>query len=82
MISLLRDDTAGLRSLGKVEKLYIDNTNLMYAMAGTSTDIGNVRETFFQNQLRVKYEVKVSRKSDFYIDVKTFEIGGKGNGSK
>lgn len=54
----------------------------MYAMAGTSTDIGNVRETFFQNQLRVKYEVKVSRKSDFYIDVKTFEIGGKGNGSK
>lgn len=82
MISLLRDDTAGLRSLGKIEKLYLDNSNLMYAMAGISTDIGNVRETFFQNQLRVKHNVKVSKKSDFYIDGKTFEIGGKRKGGK
>ncbi len=82
MISLLRDDTAGLRALGKIEKLYLDNPNLMYAMAGISTDIGNVRETFFQNQLRVKHEVKVSRKSDFYVEGNTFEIGGKGKGQK
>lgn len=78
MISLLRDDTAGLRLLGKIEKLYLDNPNMMYAIAGVSTDIGNVRETFFQNQLRVKSEVKVSRKSDFVVNGCTFEIGGKG----
>ncbi len=82
LISLLRDDTAGLRALGKIEKLYLDNPNLMYAMAGISTDIGNVRETFFQNQLRVKHEVKVSRKSDFYVEGNTFEIGGKGKCQK
>lgn len=82
MISLLRDDTAGLRSIGKIEKLYIDNPNLMYAMAGISTDIGNVRETFFQNQVRVKHDVKVSRKSDFLVDGNTFEVGGKGKGGR
>ncbi len=82
MISLLRDDTVGLRALGKIEKLYLDNPNLMYAMAGISTDIGNVRETFFQNQLRVKHEVKVSQKSDFYVEGNTFEIGGKGKDQK
>lgn len=82
MISLLRDDTAGLRSLGKIEKLYLDNPNMMYAIAGVSTDIGNVRETFFQNQLRVKSDVKVSRKSDFVVNGCTFEIGGKGKGQR
>lgn len=82
MISLLRDDTAGLRSLGKIEKLYLDNPNMMYAMAGISTEIGNVRETFFQNQMRVRHGVKVSRKSDFIIDGKTFEVGGRGKGQK
>ena len=82
MISLLRDDTAGLRSLGKIEKLYLDNPNMMYAIAGVSTDIGNVRETFFQNQLRVKSDVKVSRKSDFVVNGCTFEVGGKGKGQR
>lgn len=82
MVALLRDDTAGLRGLGKVEKLYLDNSNLMYAIAGSDTDIGNVRETFFQNQLRVGNEVRVSRVSDFYVDGYTFEIGGKGKGQK
>lgn len=80
MISLLRDDTAGLRVLGKIEKLYLDNPNMMYAMAGVSTDIGNVRETFFHNQLRVKSRIMSSRKSDFIVEGKTFEIGGKGKG--
>lgn len=68
--------------IGKIEKLYLDNTNLMYAMAGISTDIGNVRETFFQNQVRVKHDVRVSRKSDFYVEGKPFEVGGKNKGKK
>ena len=82
MISLLRDDTAGLRVLGKIEKLYIDNTNFMYAMAGVKTDIGNVRETFFQNQMRVEYDISVSRVSDFRIGDYTFEVGGKNKGQR
>ena len=82
MIALLRDDTSGLRTLGKIEKLYIDNTNFMYAMVGVKTDIGNVRETFFQNQMRVGYDLSVSRFSDFRIGDYTFEVGGKNKGQK
>ncbi|MDE5887801.1 MAG: AAA family ATPase [Muribaculaceae bacterium] len=82
MISLLRDDTAGLRTLGKVEKLFIDNTNMMYAMAGIETNIGNVRETFFQNQMRLTGKLSVSRTADFKIGGFTFEIGGKNKGQK
>lgn len=82
MIALLRDDTSGLRTLGKIEKLYIDNTNFMYAMAGVKTDIGNVRETFFQNQMRVGYDISASRLSDFRIGDYIFEVGGKNKGQK
>ncbi len=82
MISLLRDDTSGLRALGKVEKLYIDNSNMMYAMAGTETNIGNVRETFFQNQMRMTGKLSVSRSADFMIGDYTFEIGGKNKGQR
>lgn len=82
MIAQLRDDTLGLRGLGKVEKLYLDNTNLIYALAPTDANIGNVRETFFMNQMRVKNEVKASRISDFAIGNRTFEFGGKKKGSK
>ncbi len=80
MIALLRDDTSGMRVLGKVEKLYIDNTNLMYAMAGVKTDIGSLRETFFQNQMRLRYDVSASRIADFRIGDYTFEVGGKSKG--
>lgn len=82
MISLLRDDTGGLRALGKVEKVYLENTNLMYALSQGEPNIGNVRETFFYNQMRVNNEVTASKISDFSIKGKTFEVGGKKKGQK
>lgn len=82
MISQLRNATEGLRGLGKVEKLYLDNTNLIYALAPEHADIGNVRETFFMNQTRVCNDVRSSDISDFEIDNKVFEIGGRKKGQK
>lgn len=82
MISQLRNATGGLRGLGKVEKLYLDNTNLIYALAPEHADIGNVRETFFMNQTRVCNDVRSSDISDFEIDNKVFEIGGRKKGQK
>lgn len=82
MISQLRNATGGLRGLGKVEKLYLDNTNLIYALAPEHTDIGNVRETFFMNQTRVCNDVRSSDISDFEIGNKVFEIGGRKKGQK
>lgn len=82
MIGQLRDDTGGMRGLGKVEKVYIDNPSLMTALASGIPDIGNIRETFFYNQMRVRNDIISSRESDFCIDKFTFEIGGKKKGKK
>ena len=82
MITQLRDSTGGIRGLGKVEKLYLDNTNLIYALAPERGDIGNIRETFFMNQTRVMNDVTSSTISDFEINGKVFEIGGRKKGQK
>lgn len=82
MIGQLRDDTGGMRGLGKVEKVYIDNPNLMTVLAGGKPEIGNLRETFFYNQMRVANDVIASRESDFCIDKYTFELGGRHKGRK
>ena len=77
MIMQLRDGTSGMRSLGKIEKVFIDNPSLMTVLSGGNPNVGNLRETFFFNQMRVNYEVCSSREADFKIDDFTFEIGGK-----
>lgn len=82
MISQLRDDTGGIRGLGKVEKVYLDNPNLVYALAEESANIGNLRETFFLSQMKVKQPIAASSISDFQIGRRTFEIGGKSKGKK
>ena len=71
----------GISILQKPDKIYLENTNLMYAIADVNTDIGNVRETFAINQLRYHYEVNLSPQSDFLVNKKyTFEIGGQHKG--
>lgn len=81
MIGLLRDDTNGLRNLGKIEKVYVDNPSLM-AVLSPQPNIGNVRETFFYNQMRERQMVSASRVSDFTIGDYTLEIGGRNKGKK
>lgn len=82
LIGQLRDDTGGIRGLGKVEKVYIDNPSLMRVLSGGETDVGNMRETFFYNQMRVKNDVISSRQSDFKIEKYTFDVGGRKKGKK
>jgi len=54
--------------LGKVDKVYLDNTNLIFALAEQQQEVGNIRETVFFNQMRVKNNVYCSEKADFNID--------------
>lgn len=76
MIGQLRDETGGMRGLGKTEKVYLDNTNIIYALSGENANIGNVRKTFFYNQTRLALDVTSSKVSDFSIGKYTFEVGG------
>lgn len=77
LISQLRDITSGIRGLGKVDKVYLDNTNIIFNLAGDKSNIGNIRETFFFNQMQLNHKVTSSEKADFVINNCTFEIGGK-----
>ena len=76
MIGQLRDETGGMRGLGKIEKVYIDNPNMIYALCGEEANVGNVRETFFYNQTRAVADVTSSKVADFTIGPYTFEVGG------
>ncbi len=77
LLSLLRSDTQGVSYLQKPEKIYLQNTNLAWTLSQEKPNSGNLRETFFFNQLQVKHEVTASRFSDFMVDnTYTFEIGG------
>lgn len=75
--------TSGIGVLTKPEKLFLNNTNLMYALAKDNINIGNIRETFFLNQFKGLHQINLSEQSDFLIDQKyTFEIGGKSKTKK
>ena len=82
MLAQLRDDTKGIRGLGKINKVYLDNTNLVYILAGGNANKGNIRETFFINQCRMHYQIVSSNLADFKMEDKDFEIGGKNKGLK
>jgi predicted AAA+ superfamily ATPase len=77
LIGQLRNKTSGIRGLGKVDKVYLDNTNIIFNLVGDKSNAGNLRETFFFNQMRVRNKVISSKIADFIIDKYTFEVGGK-----
>ncbi len=79
MIAQLRTGASGLGALGKAEKVYLDNPNILFNLC-SGCDVGTVRETFFFSQMRVNHLVTSSETSDFEIDGRTFEVGGPNKG--
>ena len=76
LLKLLTDNTKNLKTLGRPEKIFLHNTNLMYAL-GAKIEIGTVRETFFLNQLSHVLPICYPAKGDFLVDDKyLFEVGG------
>lgn len=77
MISMLKTPAKALKNISAPEKLYLDNTNMMYALS-SYVEIGTVRETFFMKQLSLSHGVSLPAKGDFKIDQKyLFEVGGR-----
>lgn len=83
IIKLLNVPGKGINSINKPEKIYFQNTNLIFALSEQYGDIGNLRETFFINQLGYQHQVNASKHVDFLIDDSfNFEIGGKTKNQK
>ncbi|MEM8524193.1 MAG: AAA family ATPase [Bacteroidota bacterium] len=70
-----------ISTLQKPDKIFLHNPNLYYVLNPTQVDIGSVRETFFQSQLQVPFDLYLHSKADFLVEYQgqqlIFEIGGK-----
>lgn len=62
----------------KPDKVYMHNTNLLYAIAPNNIENLNLRHTFFYNQVACKGNLKSSSKADFCVNGKYhFTVGGR-----
>lgn len=77
LLNTLNSEGKGVSTLQKPDKIFLENTNLAFALKD-NPDIGNVRETFVLNQL-LNSGLKVSSPSegDFKVDWLIIEVGGK-----
>ena len=67
-----------ISAMNKPDKIWMHNTNMVYAIASDNVNIGNIRETFFLQMLSGDYELSIPEKGDFLVDNKfIFEVGGK-----
>ncbi len=81
LLGLLSAEKATLKEMSRPDKIYLDNTNLMYALS-MYVNSGCRRETFFLNQLRAAgHAVTYPAKGDYLVDDRwLFEVGGPGKG--
>ena len=80
ILNLLYSDRKKIGKLTKPDKVYLENPNLLYALAPTKVDIGTARESFAVSSLAESHTVEYGKaQGDFKVDSQyTFEIGGRG----
>jgi uncharacterized protein len=78
ILQILHKPNSGVGALTKPEKLYLGNSNLLYALGEENVSVGTVRENFFSNQMKVVSAVHLAEKGDFLVNEKwVFEVGGR-----
>ena len=83
LVRQLHTADTGMKILEKVDKVYLANTSLMYALAENAPETGTVRETFFFAQTSVVSTVaSADMNGDFRIGGYTFEVGGRSKKQK
>jgi predicted AAA+ superfamily ATPase len=83
LLNLLYSDTKNFKRMQKPDKIYMENSNLLYALSLTDVEVGTRRETFFVNQLTYYHAIEYAQKGDFVVDSKyTFEVGGASKDGK
>lgn len=79
VLNLLYSDKKKIGKLSKPDKVYLENPNILYALAPSKTEIGTLRETFAIGSFSESHSVEYGKvQGDFKVDSKyTFEIGGR-----
>ena len=82
LLNTLSREGKGVSTLQKPDKIFLENTNLSYALK-ESPDIGSIRETFAMNQLsNAGLEVVLPESGDFLASGLHIEVGGKNKTAK
>jgi hypothetical protein len=78
LIRMIYKQTRSISLLNKPDKIWMHNTNLMFAISGNQVEIGTIRETFFIQNLAHRHVLSLPDKGDVLVDnIYLFEIGGK-----
>ena len=79
VLNLLYSDKKKIGKLAKPDKVYMENSNILHALAPGKVDIGTARECFAVNSLSESHDVEYGKaQGDLKVDAKyTFEIGGR-----
>lgn len=79
VLNLLYSDKKRIGKLSKPDKVYLENPNILYALAPAKVEIGTLRETFAVDCISESHVVEYGKtQGDFKVDSKyTFEIGGR-----
>lgn len=77
ILELLTVELKSYKKLVNPEKIYLGNTNLMYALS-PKIEVGTLRESFFIDQCASIGTVQMPSKGDFLVNEKyLFEVGGE-----
>jgi predicted AAA+ superfamily ATPase len=77
MLLLVDENIKGVKKINKPAKIYLNNTNLLFAYC-ENAEKGTIRETFFANQTSLNHTLNIGKEGDFIINKQyIFEIGGK-----
>ncbi len=83
ILNLLHSEKREISFLQKPDMVYLENTNLLHAIAPSNVEPGNIRETFFINQVGYKHMIQYPAKGDFLVEEEyLFEVGGKNKTGK
>lgn len=83
LIDLLYPAGLSVAMLQKPEKIFLNNTNFLFALSEKNPESGTIRETFFNSLVQVTHAVQYSPSVDFLVDgMFHFEIGGKNKSRK
>jgi len=78
LIATVSTASTKLSKIESADKIYLNNTNQLFAISSTTPNIGTVRETFFLSMVSQTHRVSLPKQGDFLIDDhRIFEIGGK-----
>ena len=78
LVSSISRATNKLKKIESSEKIYLENTNQLFAISSKNPEKGTIRETFFLNALSLGHKVELPINGDFLVEGEhLFEVGGK-----